>query len=244
MSGSRSKINTFLRPAFKRNIQQRNGAKGLYHRGGSELIKGRPQSFNPFPQTMFAQHKYVEDFAFAADNLTGLMGSDYAFRLNSLYDPNFTGTGHQPQGFDQMTPLYGRYTVYKVRISIRLITASSGTACIGLSYRSSTNPNSFNLTSRFPGNVEESVNCLVIDASSPGQWESGDLYIADMEGVPRSTIFNDISYTGGVSSNPAICPYVSLAVGDWAQIPGATVRFSLTMQFFAQWSNAATLGPS
>jgi len=88
------------------------------------LVIGKPNNFNTFPPTMFAQHKYVEDFNFFTDNLTGLMGTDYAFRLNSMYDPNFSGTGHQPQGYDQMASVYGRYTVYKVRLSIRITAAS------------------------------------------------------------------------------------------------------------------------
>lgn len=33
------------------------------------------------------------------------------FSMNSLFDPNRTGTGHQPYGFDQMTTFYNRYYV-------------------------------------------------------------------------------------------------------------------------------------
>ncbi|AYP28731.1 MAG: putative capsid protein [Circoviridae sp.] len=33
------------------------------------------------------------------------------FSMNSLFDPNRTGTGHQPYGFDQLAAFYGRYYV-------------------------------------------------------------------------------------------------------------------------------------
>ena len=32
------------------------------------------------------------------------------FRANGLYDPNLTGTGHQPRGFDEHAALYDHYT--------------------------------------------------------------------------------------------------------------------------------------
>jgi len=36
---------------------------------------------------------------------------DYVYSANGLYDPNITGTGHQPYGFDQIMPFYNHYTV-------------------------------------------------------------------------------------------------------------------------------------
>jgi len=35
----------------------------------------------------------------------------YAWRANSIYDPNYTGVGHQPLGRDQWTVIYGHYFV-------------------------------------------------------------------------------------------------------------------------------------
>jgi len=38
-------------------------------------------------------------------------GVTNVFRLNSLYDPDLTGTGHQPYQYDQMTAIYSKYLV-------------------------------------------------------------------------------------------------------------------------------------
>lgn len=38
--------------------------------------------------------------------------SRYEFIANGLYDPNFTGTGHQPYGFDQLIALYSYAVVH------------------------------------------------------------------------------------------------------------------------------------
>lgn len=65
-----------------------------------------------------------------AETITGLGGIpadfDYQFRLNSLFDPNFTGTGHQPRGFDQISALYNRYRVYRCNYKVMFTQENSG----------------------------------------------------------------------------------------------------------------------
>lgn len=39
------------------------------------------------------------------------------FRANSVFDPDFTGGGHQPRGFDQMAVLFNKYTVVGSKIT-------------------------------------------------------------------------------------------------------------------------------
>jgi len=53
--------------------------------------------------------------------LTGASGviAQYAFTANGIYDPNITGTGHQPLGFDTMMTYYDQYTVLNSKITVR-----------------------------------------------------------------------------------------------------------------------------
>lgn len=49
-----------------------------------------------------------------------LAGGGYQRQLsgNSLYDPDITGAGHQPYGFDQLANMYNRYRVSASRVMV------------------------------------------------------------------------------------------------------------------------------
>jgi len=65
-----------------------------------------------FPKKIVMTHKYVEQVALTST--LGVIGK-YQFSCNGLYDPNITGTGHQPYYFDEVTNLYNHYTVIGAR---------------------------------------------------------------------------------------------------------------------------------
>jgi len=50
----------------------------------------------------------------------------YVYRLNSVFDPDFTGVGGQPAGFDQLKALYGRYRVMACKVRISCASMTSG----------------------------------------------------------------------------------------------------------------------
>lgn len=60
--------------------------------------------------------RYHETFSINP-TVGGIPGS-HVFRSNSCYDPNFTGVGHQPRGFDQIMAMYQYCAVREAQIEI------------------------------------------------------------------------------------------------------------------------------
>ena len=63
---------------------------------------------------------------------------DQVMKLNSLYDPDFTGGGHQPYLYDTMTATYANYRVYAA--SVKIINSTiGGSADLALGAKLGTN---------------------------------------------------------------------------------------------------------
>jgi len=73
--------------------------------------------FCPVPQKLFISHKYSQDVVLTC-GVGGISGTGHIFSLNDLHDPDKTGVGHQPYGFDQLGSLYNRYKVYKTELAL------------------------------------------------------------------------------------------------------------------------------
>lgn len=87
--------------------------KSKYLRGGS----GRVQAL----KTLTVPDKLVVKLPYSTQITFGdaLGVQDYIFNLNSIYDPDRTGVGHQPLGYDQWNTFYNRYRVLGAKVTVR-----------------------------------------------------------------------------------------------------------------------------
>jgi len=93
------------RSTFTRRTPARRGTKPVKVSFGKQ----------PIPKQLYSRLKYAEQVTFTL-NTSGL--GSYIFSANGLYDPNITGTGHQPMYFDQLMTLYNHYTVTGSKIKV------------------------------------------------------------------------------------------------------------------------------
>ena len=70
------------------------------------------------PDRKTARLKYVELISMDASALASAVPLLYHFRANSLFDPNLTGVGHQPRGFDELAAIYDHYCVIGSKIKV------------------------------------------------------------------------------------------------------------------------------
>lgn len=73
---------------------------------------------NAFPPKYEVTLRYADQ---ANITLSGLStgNGQWLFSCNGLFDPNITGTGHQPMYFDQLMAIYDHYTVVRSRITVQ-----------------------------------------------------------------------------------------------------------------------------
>lgn len=115
-------------PYAKKTKKRTNKRKRTYkkRRGVFRLQKSMPVGF---PKTNVVKLRYVESFEI--NPTTGALGY-HRFRANSCFDPNYTGTGHQPNGFEQWSQFYNHYVVIGSKINVRFTLASLTTDTGGM----------------------------------------------------------------------------------------------------------------
>lgn len=109
--GKGKKRRTTSRRVLKKPYRQHNVVSLAY-----------PQTRLGFPRQQKTKMKYVDSFVLDI----GVAGAiaKHAFRANSIYDPDYTGTGHQPMMHDLWLQLYNHYVVTGSRITLRVYDSS------------------------------------------------------------------------------------------------------------------------
>ena len=172
-------------------------------------------SFAPFPPTYNCKMHYVETVTLTTDT-AGVFGAGTTFRLNSLYDPNLTGTGHQPYGYDQMAALYKRYIVSGVKVHITFTDPSADGVAVGCMVQASGGAGAlYGIT---PDIIKEQPLSWVAPVNNTGsQVKHFSQYfpLQKVEGLQKvQWIANEDQYGAAINANPSLCPTIITAAAS------------------------------
>lgn len=201
----------------KRN-QQRKSKKNRSSRqvptvGGARVATTLLQHVPLFPQSTLRRGQlYFESLI----GLTGVAGiqSSYIFSANGAFDPNITGTGHQPMGFDQMMSLYEQYVVVRSHIKVCFVSTTAVMTRVAISLNPDTSP---------PAIVPNVENGLMVMGFCEGKSEAGHHIMTELEmtcdvsryfGKTRKELQNYTECVGDASANPT--EQVYFAITAWA----------------------------
>jgi hypothetical protein len=139
-------------------------------------------------------------------------------RLNSLVDPNATGTGHQPYGFDQLAAIYAKYRVLNCHVELRFTTpgAANDILCVALF---SGVGNIITLTGATPDYITEIGRAKTAHLSSAGNRYAVikcTIPIHKIAGVPPSTVLNESDWAAQNSASPTNVATVTFSVGSYS----------------------------
>lgn len=111
-------------PAYKRSRTTAKTAKKRSKKNTWSVVKGPAWSLNagtrsPASSGFPAMVRSTLTYRVQSINLDpgiGGLAAAHVFAANGLFDPDITGIGHQPVGFDQMMAMYDHYVVTKAKI--------------------------------------------------------------------------------------------------------------------------------
>lgn len=163
------------------------------------------------PRTLRTTMRYYE-YSAALNPGAGGVADQYVFSANGLYDPNITGVGHQPAGFDQLMSFYDHFTVVSSKITVDFQnTDSSNEAIVFLAVRDASTAIGSNLT----GNVENGACDIQFLTARGNSRSTARMTMPCNVGsyLGRKTVLDDPELKGNASANPSEQVYFLL--GAW-----------------------------
>lgn len=191
-----------------------------------------------FPRSMAVNLKYTEMINIT---LTTSLAFDYLFNLNSIFDPNRSGTGHQPQAHDQWATFYNRYRVDKIHCKLLPCgsTSTHGQRFTIFPSNSTTGITAYDQATEMP--YAKSAVCITTGSTRGSLIATYDL--ATIAGVNKTIYQSDDRYQAAFGSSPteALCLHVVVEDGAFSN---PSVYYSVELTFQVVLSDPLQLGLS
>jgi hypothetical protein len=162
-----------------------------------------------FPASTTKKLRYSTTFALTSTS--GAITGTQVFRANDLFDPDFTSTGHQPMGFDQLMAFYNHFCVTKARIVIQAknTTDTFPTVCLRVD-ADSTAITSIDRIVEFGGCVTVDLDTKLGYGATKKLQLSVD--IAKLQGVSLAALTADESLKGNAAASPVEVSYFHITL--------------------------------
>jgi len=172
--------------------------------------------------------------------------STYKYSANGLYDPDITGTGDQPMGWDQMMLLYNQACCLRSRIQVTFVAEATSPApmrcCVYIS------PDSTAVTD--PMAIIGNGLCAtgILAATSGGSPTvltlSLELDVAKYFGREKFGVVNDPEMHSTASSNPTEQVYFFVASWAAANTTTCTLGFDTIIEYDSLYNEPRKLAKS
>ncbi len=162
-------------------------------------------------------------------------GAFNTFRLNSIYDPDYTGVGTSAVGYSTKALFFGRYKVLRARVSVRFFGSTGGNSIVGVMFGGNTTfaanpllwavePNSH--SKLLQGNTGTTHSVVTFDMTVP---------IHKVVGITKKQFDIDLDYQSSFGSNPQLQAYATIWV--YGQSAAAqTVIYDVRISFDSEFS--------
>lgn len=175
---------------------------------------------------------------------SGAASNAYVYSANGLFDPDITGIGHQPMGFDQLIALYEHYTVLNAKVTVSFVNESTtDPAYVGIAAFPDTTPET--VPSKL---VENGLLKRVYVAANSGNPKSNatltfSVKISRINGRPESIVADDL-FRGDSASNPSEQTYLHVFGYNLTNGNSVSVRADTLIEYDAVFTEPRKLTQS
>lgn len=227
------------RSVRRRPMRRRRTTRRRTSYGPAAISRITSTKVSPLGPMFKATLSYFEPQIDMDPSLSGI--SWYNFSANGLYDPNITGSGHSPLGFDQLMSMYDHYTVIGAKIIVNLFnTDTTYPMIVGIRVADTTTATNDITQIIENGNVNYTVtNPYKTDGSAVTLTRK--LSIKNFFKKPLS----DDVFSGAVTSNPAEQVYFQVfCYSTNASFDAAGVRMNVRLEYISLFKEPKLLATS
>jgi len=241
MSPERMKLLSPVRVQTKMVRKYRQKKRMMRRRARKPTVNVN-RSLQPFAQRYICKMKYAEVRQVSGPIGGGLV--QYNWNLNSVFDPNLTGIGHQPYGYDQLVDLYNRYRVFRVDYAISAYNSeAAGTTASVIGALPSNEPFT---SSGGVAELMENPRAKYITQINGGGLKvlRGSISLPSLVGRSKAQYLADDRYQALATSSPAEQAILNIMAGAISGTSGSggtatnTMNLSISLVYHVEWFDA------
>lgn len=169
----------------------------------------------------------------------------YVFRANSLFDPDYTSTGHQPYGFDQLTVMYNHYCVKRAIIQVTLLNnTSSYPVWIGIALHDDQNFAPTTITQSLEIPYSRAVMCAGTSNGGGARSVQCNFDAQRFFGVSPALLNGDSDYGASMYANPAEGAFFIVYAGALGSEDPSAFNATVQIVYEADFTEPNTFGAS
>lgn len=190
-------------------------------------------ALQPIPARQIVKMKYAETFTTNVSN-----AYNYNYNLNSIFDPNRTGVGHQPYGHDQLATLYNRYRVISCSY---VINAYSGGYPVRFGALPANEVKTVGTVAELIENPRAQYRIQIPSGNT--QFLTGKVYLPALMGRTKTQYMADDRYQAIFGASPAELAILNMSALTMTDV-GTDVNFQITLEYTVECFDPNPLGQS
>lgn len=203
------------------------------------------KGYHPFGLTFLGRLHYGSNQQLAPTSLTGVAITNQ-YRLNTMYDPDITFTGHQPMQFDQVMAMYQNFIVYKAKVELTFTNPSVDGLWVGFKIRQFGDAR--DASGKTLDELQEMRDCPARPLNNTGSQVTKLAIMVPTHipfGITKSQFWADEDFIGSAAADSVRQVILDVWALSLSSTGGAdAVNYKINITYYAKFTNPLEVGQS